>query len=364
MSKARATTVLFILMLAAAQAAAGRQAGAGSPYRLALPDKDWALDFTLPPRAGEGADAPGPKPAQDAPRLASEPIELLSDDGRENRLFFFLDMGKKRHPSDSRVVYVTLSPARAAGGAEGFRNFVLRGASSGGPLEGVKTSEYKRIPVARYRLALEPLLQLPPSQPLAMRHGARRSVQAFLARDDVWVSVVVSGQDAGGREEALLHSLLDSLKFTDTSAPATSFDFYHKGRLLYMRNDYRRAAEALGAGLELEKRERRLDRASWRALVINLVDSYAASRELARAKEVLDFGVAEDPTNAVFHIALARYHAMRNDLDNAIASLEKAYVYKDERSRAAVPFNPLRDPAFERFSKDERFLKAVKALKK
>jgi tetratricopeptide (TPR) repeat protein len=197
-----------------------------------------------------------------------------------------------------------------------------------------------------------------------MRHGAGRAMQAFLARDDVWVSVVVSGQEAGAREEALLHTLLDSLKFTDTSSPTNSFDFYHKGRLLYLRKDYRRAAEALSAGLDLERRERRLDKASWRNLVINLVDSYAASRELARAKAVLDFGVAEDPTNPVFHMALARYHAMQNDLDNAIASLEKAYLNRDRRALAAMPLDPLRDPAFERFRKDERFRKAVKTLKK
>ena len=262
------------------------------------------------------------------------------------------------------MLTVTLDPAKAPGGAEAFRDYVLGRATWRARAEGVKTSEYKQIPVARYRIALGSHLQLPPAPPTTTLYGAQRVAQAFLTRDDVWVGLALSGQEFGERDERFFHSLLDSLKFTDTSAPSTGFDFYHKGRVAYMLKDYRRASELLAAGFELEKRGRRLDRASWRNLVINLVDSYAAARELARAKEVLDFGVAQDPTNPVFHMALARYHAMHDDLDNTIASLERAYLNRESRYQAALLIDPLRDPAFERFRKDEKFRKAVKALKK
>lgn len=361
MSKARVTTSVLALLLAAAQTAAARQAGAGTPHRLALPDRGWAFDITLPP-AGSPADQRGA--GRDAPSVVGDRLESLSEDGREYRLSLFLDFGKSRRISDFRTLTVTLSPAKTAGGAEAFRDYVLKSKFKEGHLDGVKTAEYGQIPVARYRVVLEPPPWPYPDTPVELFSGASRAAQAFIVKDDVWLSVILSGPEYAERDEKLFHSLLDSLRPADTTAPATSFDLYHKGRVLYLSKDYRRASEALAAALELERRERRLDRAAWRALVINLVDAYAAAREIARAKEILDFGIAEDPANPAFHLALAHYHAMHDDLDGVIASLEKAYLNRERGPRAAPPPDPGINPAFERYWKNERFRKAVKAMKK
>ena len=160
------------------------------------------------------------------------------------------------------------------------------------------------------------------------------------------------------------NSLLDSLKFADTSAPSSSFDFYHRGRLLYLQKDYRGAAAALAAALELERKQRRLDLATWRSLVGDLADAYALTGDLARAKEVLDYAVESEPSNPFFHLALARYYGKVGDLDNAIAQLEKAAPFPKEVGLLQPRYDPERDPAFEKFRKDERFRKALKALRK
>jgi hypothetical protein len=362
MSKARVTTCLLVLLLSAAQAAAARQADALTHHRVALPGKDWAFDITLPPAVEPAAS--GPKSERDAPRAVGDRVEWMSDDGREYRLGLFIDFGTHRRISDTRMLTVTLSPAKAAGGAEAFRDYVLKSKFNDRHLDGVRTAEYGQIPVARYRVVLAPPPRPYPDTFAEMLSGASRAAQAFIVKDDVWLSVILTGAEYGARDEKLFHSLLDSLRLTDTSAPAGSFDLYHKGRVLYLNRDYRRATVALGAALELEKRERRLDRASWRSLVSTLVDAHAAARDFERAKEILDFGIAEDPTNPAFHLALAHYHAMNGNLDGVITSLEKVYLNREKGPRAALPPDPELNPAFERFRKDERFRKAVKAMRK
>jgi tetratricopeptide (TPR) repeat protein len=353
MSNARVTTVLILLLVAAAQTAAARQLDAPPTYRLSLPGKGWALDLTIPRTA-----------ALDLPSLAATPQEFLSPEGRVYSLTFFPDTSQK---SRKKFVFldISLMPAQADGGPEEARAFTLKQLSkSGGTVNALKTWDYKQFAVARYKFGVE--LR---GDPLSFGYtpisfGDLRNAQAFLVKDDVWISLRLVAADLGGREESLFNSLLDSLKLTDTSAPSSSFDYYHKGHLLYLRKDYREAAVALATALELERRERRLDATTWRGLVSNLIDSYGASGDVAGAKEVMDYGAQADPAYAPFQLALARYYARRGDLDNVIAHLEKAApLLKDDRF-ALRRYDPAQDPAFEKFRKDERFRKALKELKK
>lgn len=363
MHKPRVTNGLLLplLLLAAAHAAAARQADAPQTYRLALPDKGWALDLTVP---RTGADPAAAGNAADLPPLSAAPLEYLSDDGREYRLTFTPDLSPGRR-KDLIFLDVALMPAQAAGGAAEFRAFMLKRLSKGGgTVSGLKTWERNQFALARYKFGLEipggPLL----AGSAALPGGEMRIAQAFLVKDDLWVTLRLVVREMGGREEGFFNSLLDSLKFTDTSAPSTGFDYYHKGHLLYLRKDYRGAASALAAALELERRERRLDTATWRGLVSNLIDSYGASGDAARAKEVMDYGAQADPAYATFQLALARYYARLGDLDNAIAHLEKAAPLPKEGRFATARYDPAQDPAFDKFRKDERFRKALKALKK
>ncbi|HEX8719209.1 MAG TPA: hypothetical protein VF736_01075 [Pyrinomonadaceae bacterium] len=350
MSKALVTTCL-LLLLAAAHAAAGRRADAQTRYRLSLPGKDWALDLTLP-----AVDAP---PAG----VFAPPVEYLSDDGREFRLTFFANsLGKGR--KELLLLDIALGPARAAGGGEDFRAYALKRLSKGVTVEGLKTWEYKQFALARYRVDLtSDLGGLLPGSAAAFAEGVR-TAHAFLVKDGVWVSLRLSSREFGDREEGFFRALLDSAVFADTSAPSSSFDYFHKGRLLYLSKDYRGAAGALAAALALEQKERRLDAASWRVMVSNLADSYAAAGEDARAKMVLDYGAQGDPSYTPFQLALARFYAKQGDLDNVIAYLEKAFLTPPGAGVPPRLPDPERDPAFQRFRKDEKFRRALKALKR
>ncbi|HEX6184015.1 MAG TPA: hypothetical protein VFZ44_09070 [Pyrinomonadaceae bacterium] len=358
MLKARVTTVLLLLVLAAAQTAAARQADAPRPYRLSLPEKDWALDVTIPPDAARPA---GAKPPKRHPYLVPTRPEYLSDDGREYLLMLSRTLDPKR-TSSSGMLLIRLRPAETAGTAAELRAHALKTLSRNGLVgDGVKTWEHAGIPVAVYK----PELRLGgPLGSEALSPAGARVAEAYFVRDDVLATLTLTTREFGEREEKFFRTVLDSVKFADTSAPSSSFDFYHKGHALYLRKDYRRASEALAAALELEKRQRRLDAATWRELVTNLVNSYAASRDYGRVKETLDFAVAEDPASPSFHVALARYHAMLGDMDNTIAHIEKAFLNRENDPDGEPLPDPARDPAFEKFREDERFRKALKELKK
>ena len=362
MAKARATTLMALLLLSAAVRAAGRQADGARPYRLSPPDKSWALDFTLP--------APDPAAAAElAARgkvgLSSSPVETLSEDGRVYLFSFFHLFGGKSASGASHIT-IRLMPARAVGVAEDFRAYALRRLSGGSGVkaEGLKTWEYKHFPLARYRAALSFGVGPLGAVTSPSTTSGLRTAEAFLVKDDVWITFTLMSTEFGAREERLLYELLDSVRFADTSAPSSSFDFYHRGRVLYTRRDYRRAAEALASALALERRERRLDTASWRGLVSDLVDSYGAAGDVVRVKEVLDYAARSDPAYSPFHYALARYYAGLGDLDNVIASLEKAFLRQVDRGQAPPLPDPAKDPAFEQFRKDDKFRKALKTLKK
>jgi tetratricopeptide (TPR) repeat protein len=365
-SKLRATLGLVLLTLALAQGAAARQAEARPLYRLWLPGERWALDldlsaFNLPAGNTSAADA------QKRPLLFAGSTEHFSEDGNGLWLSSF---GKPGGKSDSAPVFllVKFTRALAPGTAADFRDYVLDNLSkkvSGNVRlkDSAKTSEYKGIPVARYAFVSETSVlsnfYLGPNTITS----SWRTLEAYQVRDGYWITVTLRARELKEREEALFNSLLDSLRVTDVSAPSTSFDYYHKGRVHFLTKDYERAVDALAVALTLEHKQRRLDQASWRDLVCNLIDSLARSGDVTRAKEAMDYAVAQDPNYPRFQLALARYYASVGDLDNTIAYLERAFR-KDAAGEWPLLPDPKDDPAFERFRKDERFRKAVKGLKK
>ena len=364
-SISRATLSLVLLTLALARGAAGQQAATRLPYRLWLPGQNWALDldlseFDLP--AGEDISAAEFKKGSLGFFLNAS--ERFTADGGGLQLSTFRKSDGKSHPLH---LLVKFTPALASGTAQDFRAHVLNSISqkrSGVRLkkDSLKTWEYKGIPVARYAFIYEDNLGTL-SWEIRVVTGKTRTLEAYLVKGNYWITVSLKSRDIKEPEEALFNSLLDSLRLADVSSPSSSFDYYHRGRVYYLGRDYSKAVDALAAALTLEHKQRRLDQATWRSLVSNLIDSLAQLGDVKRAKEAMDYAAAQDPTYPRFQLALARYYARLGDLDNTIAYLEKAY----RRDAAGVPPplpDPLHDRAFESFHKDERFRKTVKALLK
>lgn len=338
--KARLAPHVFGLILACALAAAGRQADAPSPQRLAFPGKDWALDVAPP----------------------GFRVTLVDFDMQDPQVFL---IGRGTDKKQPLMLLIKMTPARQAVGAAELRDLSARARRKNVETHSSKNYEYKQIPIAKYRMGGV-------GGPAATRHYFTNHpavAEAYLVRDDTWVTVsLTSMKSIGEKEEELLHSVLDSMRFVDTSRPSTSFDYFHKGLLLYQSKEFQKAIAPYRSALDLERRERRLDVESWRRLVENLSNAYGAVDDLAAAKEVIEYGLQQEPTYGFFHYTLARIHAASNDLAATVASLEKAFQYRPRPDKffiIGLPFyDPNHDRVFDRFKGDENFKRALQAWKK
>jgi hypothetical protein len=101
---------------------------------------------------------------------------------------------------------------------------------------------------------------------------------------------------------------------------------------------------------------------------MTLANALGAADNPERARDVLEYGVATEPTYPYFHHGLSRLYSYFGDLDRVLASLEKVYQYgpKDKGFFGflhGIP-DPLLDPAFQKYKDDPKFRDAIKALKK
>jgi tetratricopeptide (TPR) repeat protein len=344
----RAATALGLFVIVACGAAEAAGQGAAAPpaatqavERLALPGKDWALDLSLPGFV--------------------KVVDSFHAEGSE-RLLMAGPASRKR----MLMLMVRMMPARLEGGGKEFREHALATAKkNGAEISDSDTFEYGGLPLLRYRFSFSFLQGVPPTlpgwgAPLTPKH---RSLSAFLARDGVWVQITLVGEAVGEKEEEALYAVLDTVKFVDTSAPATSFDFFHKGRPFYEAGQYAKAVGFYRRALELERRERRLDAALWRQLVEESARAYGAAGDLNEARAIAEHGLSKEPDYARFHLLMAIIHASRDDLDSTIAALQKAFQHKATLPPGQRLPDPRTHPPFRHFSQDEKFRQATKNMK-
>ncbi len=101
-----------------------------------------------------------------------------------------------------------------------------------------------------------------------------------------------------------------------------------EGSIFYRKNHYREAATYYQRALDLEKKKRTLSQDLWRVLVDNLAMSYGILGDLKKSKEVLEYGISQDPTYPNFYYILACTYAEMNDLDHTISNLKTAFDYR------------------------------------
>jgi tetratricopeptide (TPR) repeat protein len=366
MMKRLVTTGIVLFALGFAVNVPGQQAAKQQVYRLSLPDKNWALEVPLEAFYAIGVKSDMSRVDLRIPPQAwfSGPVESLSDDGREYSLLAFQKTDRKSSSAFSRLE-IRLRPALMKGGALEFRDFALKERAKKNYVKSssVKTWEHGQIPVARYTLLRAYDGGNVYTGPIPRVESGPRNVEAYFIKDDVWITLTFTASPFDEEEEKLFDALVDSVTFVDTSVSSSSFDYYHKGRVLFMNREYSEAAQALGAALTLEQRQLQLDTAFWRDLIGKLADAYGALVNRAKAKEVLEYGINNDPTNTAFHMGLARLCAREGDIDSALAALEKAaFYFKSSMPSKSLP-DLNYDPAFARLMKVDRFRKAVKAMK-
>lgn len=344
----RAATALgIVFIIASAPPPAGAQTPdktAETPppvERLALPGRDWALDLSLPGFVNI--------------------LDSYSKESNERTLMAGPVVRKNLHS-----LMIRMMPAQGGGGADEYRAHLIASSKKLGNTSSLRSYEYGGLPLLRHKFDILAAMGGPPSMAgFGAGPNMLHSLTAFLARDGVWVSITLWGvsKSIGGQDEKAFYAILDTVRFVDTSAPSSSFDFFHKGRGFYKTGEYSKAAEFYGRALELERRERRLDAATWRRLVEEASRAYGLTGDLGRARATAEYGLSQDPDYPLFHLLMAIIHASRDDLDATVAALRKAFANKAALPLAARLPDPRTYAPFRHFAKDERFRKATKDMK-
>ena len=189
----------------------------------------------------------------------------------------------------------------------------------------------------------------------------QRNLFACQLRDNVFVDLHFSRVDYKSGDDQLFLSIFERVAFQDGIA-RTSMDYMQMASLYYERGDYARAIPSYEAALALEKQNRTLEKALWYVLIDNLAMSYGISGALDRAKEVLDYGISQDPQYPMFFYIMACVYAETGDVENTKAQLEKAYGLQHNLIPGETMPDPRKDDSFKKLLKNRAFRDFVDKL--
>ena len=182
----------------------------------------------------------------------------------------------------------------------------------------------------------------------------QRHAVAFLVKDDNLVTINFRTVFAVG-EDGLFEDLLNNIKIDDSSI-RSSAQYFEYGRGYFMNEDYKNAVKYYEKALSSEKENSQLDKGKWGILIDELGVANLRAKNFRRAEEIFLYGISRDEHHALFYYNLACVYAETDDLDNALLNLRKAFEYRSPYE--GMP-DPMKDASFERFLKNERFIKTL-----
>ena len=168
-----------------------------------------------------------------------------------------------------------------------------------------------------------------------------------------------SGPANGGYSE---HPLSSSRAEGNGESGRTSTSLFAKGSRFFLQRDYRNAATYYQQALDLEKKKPTLSNEYWHVLVDNLAMAYGIPGDLTRSKEILEYGLAKDPTYPNFYYTLACVYAEMGDLDHTLSNLKAAFHYRQNLISGEQMPDPRTDDSFQRFKNNERFQRLIASL--
>jgi tetratricopeptide (TPR) repeat protein len=337
-------------------------------YRLAVAEKKWALELTLPTIEITRSNFRLPKQSFPKSSFVS-PIESFAENGDA----LLMTWQASREAIDRHDFTIRVLPAPHSMAPADFRDFVLKKIVKGE--RDKKYSNHNQIPVAAYKTksVMASVYDEYGWEPPAGANLSSRNLEAYFVKDDVCATLTLTASTIDADDEALFYSLVDSLRFVDTSNPTTSFDYYQLGRVFHEHKDFKSAAEAFGAALKLEQHQRDLSHIRWRHLILDAAEVNEALSNWTGAAEALEYGLSEEPKNTFFLMELASTYALQGDEARTLAVLGKAFLYmrqengpfKKQESGATVEWSfpdLSKSAAFKQLMKNKRFREAVRAI--
>jgi tetratricopeptide (TPR) repeat protein len=118
---------------------------------------------------------------------------------------------------------------------------------------------------------------------------------------------------------------------------------------------YRRA-------LQLEKKHRVLSHDAWLVLVDNLGMAYGVTGEIDEAREVLEYGIAQEPGYPLFYYEMACVYAETGDRAMVLEYLRRAFERRANVIPGVAMPDPESDDSFQKFMDDPAFVAALRNL--
>lgn len=146
-------------------------------------------------------------------------------------------------------------------------------------------------------------------------------------------------------------------------AQKTSMEYLQEGSVYYLNRDYKGAITPYQKALDLEKKERKLERKFWIVLVDNLGMAYGITGDIKSSFAVFDYGISVEPTYPLFYYNMACGYGELGDEDNAIKWLRPAFKHKANMLPGTRFPNPETDSSFAQFRDSEKFKKAIAEMK-
>lgn len=167
---------------------------------------------------------------------------------------------------------------------------------------------------------------------------------------------------ADGDEKKAAEIAAGRLPASPGEATKSSMEYLAEGSRFYAARDYKRAIGPYQKALDLEKQNPKLARNLWIVLVDNLGMAYGISGDIKSSFGVFEYGISKEPTYPLFYYNMACGYGELGDEDNAIKYLRLAFKHKANMLEATLFPNPETDSSFAKFSKSEKFKKALKEM--
>ncbi|HSB08217.1 MAG TPA: tetratricopeptide repeat protein [Blastocatellia bacterium] len=323
-SKINAALGIALFVLASPSPTLAQSANLPRLSKLGVPDANWMLQIQT-----------------DGFVLQQTQIE---DDG-------FGTMMMASNPKTLMVMSVYLERAPHKGDSHEARRYYWGKTDKNTPKkDDIKLSDFADLPIVEYMVK--------------SFQGSRvnqKSVNAYLAKGDVWIDVHLSKVDFSPADQELFDSILRSIRI-DESGGTNSIVYAQYGSDAYLKGDYKTAIKYYATAVELNKRDHQMKPIIWRVVVDNLGMAYGMTGELINARKTFEYGLSEDPGYPMFHYNMGCTYAEMGDLDQAIASLRKAFSLKANMNPGEPMPNPATDSSLKRFLKDEKFRKFLSEI--
>ena len=147
------------------------------------------------------------------------------------------------------------------------------------------------------------------------------------------------------------------------AAQKSSMDYLKEGSVFYLNGDYKNAIKPYQKALDLEKKERKLERKFFIVLVDNLGMAYGMTGDIKSSFAVFEYGISVEPTYPLCYYNMACGYGELGDEDNAIKWLRLAFKHKANMIAGERFPNPETDSSFAKFRDSEKFKKALAEMR-